>query len=272
MDFSSILQASYQLQSLSARNEVLLNQLSTGQKVNSPADNPSAFYRINRLQSQLNSYSTYLDQMNEGNSVLSLVTDSVGSQMELLGQMQDLAEQAQDNSLSSDERTSLQDQMTQYQTELDQIVSQTTFDGTSSLLDGQYASTPFSINSGPGQTFDLYIPATDTASLGVDGSLSLSSKSNAKTTADTIGDAIDQLQTVQGSFGANQFILQSRQSLTENTQTVLQQLVDNYQEVDPVQVTAELNRNQLLQQYSLAAIASLQQADQTMFRYLFPYG
>jgi flagellin len=257
---------------LSARNDVLLNQLSTGQKISSPADNPTTFYRISRLQSQLNDYSTYLDQMDEGNSVLSLVTDSVGSQMDILGQMQDLAEQAQDNSLTSDERDSLQDQMDLYQAELDEIVSQTSFDGSSSLLDGQYATDPYSINTGPGQTFDLYIPATDTATLGVDGSLSLSSKNNAKTTSTTISDAIDQLQTVQDSFGANQFILQSRQSLTENTQTVLQQLVDNYQEVDPVQLTAELNRNQLLQQYSLAAIASLQQSDQTMFRYLFPYG
>lgn len=268
--YTSILRTIANLNQLSAKNDVLLQQISTGKKISSPADDPSLYFRLSRYEGELAESSIYLNNIGEGVGLMSTLNGAVQSQMSLLQQMLETASKAQSSTLTSSERSALQDEMDRYVQQLDEIVQSTT-SNSKLLLDGSYETTPFSIITGPGQNYDIYIPSTDAQSLQVDN-LSLSSKSNSTTAYNKIKNAIDQLNQTQSSFGTDEFILNTRSSLLESKQAGLQSVIDQYQQVDVVKAAAELDRNQLIQQYSLAAIASMQDTSKMLLAYLFPSG
>jgi flagellin-like hook-associated protein FlgL len=344
---SNILKAINNMNTLSRRNDTLLEQLSSGMVISKPSDNPSLFYRISKFSAELSGYSSFLSNVNEGISVLSILNDAAANQASILEKMSELASKAQSSTLNSQDRSQLQEQLNQYINEIDQIAKNTSFNS-SPLLSGVYESRPLSIAAGVGQNYDIYIPATDAKSLGLvdttapadppdlpeppnllvpppdrpeqpdhpvrpdrpdrpdrpehpslasqtsslapaEGTsvtlpnpidettsssnasgLSLLSPSDADKAFSTIQNAMNQIRNIQSSFGADEFILQSRSNLIRHQQENLQTLVNRYQEADLLKAAAELGRNQLIQQYGLAAIASMQETSQMMIDYLFP--
>ncbi|WP_248926673.1 flagellin [Paenibacillus hamazuiensis] len=266
LQFSSILRAAFNYNQMEKANEVLQRQLTTGKKFSSPADNPSLFTRISRFQREASGYSAYISNIDEGNTVMSIVTDAASRQLSFLQKMLELAQNAS-NSNQNDRDT----YNTEYQklySELDPIVNNATFNS-QKLLDGTYAATGLMIATGPGQTYELKIANTTASGLGLSTSGSISSKNAATTAAANIQNAIVMLTNAQTGFGTDGFILSSRSSIMESKQTELNALVEKYQHVDLVQVSAQLDQNKLIQQYTLAVIASITQSQRDMVKYLF---
>src|ERR1700685_4741033 len=69
--------------------------LATGKKVNSAADNPSAYFTSQNLTNSANSLSSLLDQIGQGSQTISAATDGLTGLTSLLQQALSTAQQAQ---------------------------------------------------------------------------------------------------------------------------------------------------------------------------------
>jgi flagellin len=272
IQFHSILKSIYNYNQLQKTTDILNRQLTTGKRINSPADNPFLFNRITRFQTELSQFETYFNHINEGISVMSIVTDATSQQLTALQKMLDLADKARQSGISQNTRNSYDAEYQKLYQEIDAIVDKTTYNS-QKLLDGTYATTGMTLPTGQDQTFELIIKKTTTASNGLDlvtDGTSIATISDADKAFTAVQDAITTLTNIQSGFGTDQFILESRSSLMESKQTELESLISKYQGVDLVKVSAQLEQNQIIQQYSLAAISSMLHSQQSMIDYLFP--
>src|SRR5580698_1527342 len=70
-------------------------QLSTGKKVNSAADNPSSYFTSQNLTNSANSLSSLLDQIGQGQQTINAATDGLTGISSLLQQALATVQQAQ---------------------------------------------------------------------------------------------------------------------------------------------------------------------------------
>ncbi|HZG86600.1 flagellin [Paenibacillus sp.] len=270
--FATILRSISNYNRLENVNRTLTMQLSTGKKINSPSDNPFLYRKIQSYEAESAAYESYLDRIDEGAAVVSVVSDAASLQLDTLEKMLEIANQVRAGGLSTGERTALNEQYEKLTEELNEISANAGFDG-KSYLDGTYANSGsgFKVATGPGESYEfLFINAT-AGSGGLDvESTSVSSVPNANAAVAKLEAAVETLNGFQQRLGTGEFILESRAGLMESKQRELDELVENYQEVDPVRLSAELERNRVLQQYALAAIGSVFASQQNLLDYLFP--
>jgi len=273
VSFGSILQAVSNYNRLQVSNDRLMLQLSTGKRINSPKDDPYLYRKISAFEAESMQYETYLNSIDEGLAVVSHVHDALGQQIDTLQEMLEIANKVKAGGLSANERNALNEQYEQLTGQLNSIAEQTGF-GRERYLDGTYANagSGFRIATGPGgEVYELTFPNATAGDDGLDlEDTSVSSNGNATSAAAKLESAIETLTGVRQRLGTGEFILESRASLMESKQTELDALVAKYQEVDPVRLAAELDRNKTLQQYTLAAIGSAFQSQQSLIEYLFP--
>ncbi len=82
------------------------NELSTGQAINAPSDNPSASAIIIQLQQSLNLQQTYNDTINSSTSQLSQTDSSLGNLTTLLQQAEQIASADVGSDVTQTQRTS----------------------------------------------------------------------------------------------------------------------------------------------------------------------
>lgn len=265
----SVLNSINQYNQLQKTNRSLQQQLSTGKRINSPADNPFLFNRIRRFTSEISISDTYLNNMNEGITAISMATEATSQQLNGLQKMLELANQASANGVSQNERNELNTEYEKLYEELNEIVENSTFN-TQKLLDGSFAETGIMITTGPAQNYELIVGDTTTEGLELSSHDSITSKQNASQAVTAIESAIDTITQMQSGFGTDEFIIESRAGLLESKQTSLENLIQNYQEVDLLKVASQLDQNKILEQFTLAAISSAFDSQQTLVDYLFP--
>jgi len=92
---SGIRQNLLSLQQTSANLTTTQEQLSTGKKVNSAADNPSSYFTAQNLTNSANSLSALLDQIGQGQQTINAATDGLTGISSLLQQALATVQQAQ---------------------------------------------------------------------------------------------------------------------------------------------------------------------------------
>jgi flagellin len=156
-----------------ALNTATANQaterLSTGYRINSAADDAAGLAISEGLQSQIGGMTEAVQNTQQGIDVLQTAEGGLTQSTAILQQMLTLATQAantggQDSSTLS----SLQSQMSQLKSQLDQVVSSTTYNGTT-LLDGSYTGKVFQIGANAGDTSAISIASATDVALGVSG-------------------------------------------------------------------------------------------------------
>lgn len=272
VQFSAILQAVSNYNNLQKAGNALTQQLTAGKKIISPRDNPVLYNRINTFRDEISRFDTYLNNMNEGLSAVSQVQDAVTEQLDVLAKMLELANESKQGGTSQNERNAYNDEYLKLNAELNNIVNNTTFNS-QKLLDGSFATngSGFMITTGENVNYEINFKKTTTASdgLNLDGT-SITSNNNANTAITRLEDAIDSLTSMQRGLGTDEFIVESRSTMMESKQTELELLIDKYEYIDPVKISAQLDQNQMLQQYALAAISYMSESRQNMIDYLFP--
>ncbi|TMV52329.1 hypothetical protein FE783_05150 [Paenibacillus mesophilus] len=272
VQFSAILQAVSNYNKLQQTGNALTQQLTAGKKIISPRDNPVLYNRINTFRDEISRFDTYLNNMNEGLSAVSQVQDAVTEQLGFLTKMLELANESKQGGTSQNERNAYNAEYLKLNAELNNIVNNTTFNS-KPLLDGSFAASGsgYMITTGQNVNYEINFQKTTTDSdgLNLDGT-SIASTNNTNTAITRLEDAIDSLTSMQRSLGTDEYIVESRSTLMESKQTELELLIEKYEYIDPVKISAELDQNQMLQQYALAAIAYLSESRQNMIDYLFP--
>jgi flagellar hook-associated protein 3 FlgL len=102
-----------QMQNLQAALSKTQNDLSTGKKLHSAADDPSGMAQVNQLNVQLSASQQYVTNGNYATSTLQLELQAMSDATNVLQSARDLAVQANNPALSAAQRTDIASQLTQ---------------------------------------------------------------------------------------------------------------------------------------------------------------
>ena len=190
---TAALNAQYYLAKSNKDMESSMAKLSSGQKVNSAADDAAGLAIASRMTSQIKGLAMAVKNSNDSMSLAQTAEGAMEEVTNMLQRIRELAVQSANGTMNSSDRASLDAEVQALKAEIDRVANTTTFNS-QKLLDGSYAST-FQIGDKGGQTVDLSIASVATSALGMgDGASSAKSIVSTRLTLDssgTLASAID---------------------------------------------------------------------------------
>ena len=231
-----------------------LEKLSSGLRINRAGDDAAGLAISESLKSEIRALQQAGRNANDG---ISMVQTAEGSLDEISGiaiRLRELAEQAANGTLGQNERQFLDDEFQALSSEIDRIAAVTEFNGTRILL----SSPTITFQVGTGNTADDRIAVSGVdASVGAIGlsGASIDTVTGALAALGVLDSAIGSVASLRSSFGTTQNRIESTiRSIAiavENTSAADSRIRD----VDFAAETAELTRNQVLQQAGISVLA-----------------
>jgi len=237
-------------------------RLSSGFRINRAADDAAGLQITDRMTSQIQGLN---QAVRNANDAISLTQTAEGAMQEIttsLQRVRQLAIQSQNGINGSSDRAALQKEVSALKTEISRIGSTTQFAGVE-LLTGTY-SAAFLVGANGGQTISVNLSRSGgfgASGLNL-GTLSVASESEASAALTSIDNAISAIGGTRADLGA----LQNRfQSTIRNLSNVVENVSgarSRIKDTDFATETAELTRNQILQQASQTVLSQANQRPQ----------
>lgn len=232
-----------------------LRRLSTGLRIASAADDAAGLQISERLRAQIRSLDQAKRNSNDGISMAQTAEGALGEVSNILVRMRELGVQASNGTTSAADKDTLQAEFSQLRDEITRISSSTEFNGIN-LLDGSSSTVSFQVGSGVDTSVNqisLQLDATLATSLSID-SLDIGSTGNTSTAISSIDAAVNSVSSLRGRLGA----VQNRLSSTINNLSVqvenLTAANSRIRDVDFAHETADMTRNTILKQASIALL------------------
>lgn len=128
-----------------------LAQLSSGLKINSPADNPAGYAIAQGMSSQINGFNQAISNANDGISFAQVANGAMSTITNSLQSIRTLAVQSSNATNSAQDRQALNSQVQQAIAQINSIAQNTQFNG-QSILNGNLSSLVFQVGANAGQT------------------------------------------------------------------------------------------------------------------------
>ena len=239
-------------------------KISSGLRVSKAADDAAGLAVAENLEAASRSAKVAMRNTNDGISIISTAEGAANEVGSILKRMRELAVQSSSETLDDDERAYIQDEFLELTDEVDRISAVTEFNGLQ-LSDG--SDTQLQVQVGVDNSADDRITITlgdlTASTLGVDtGSVDLSTSGGAQTAIDTIDTAIDSVSSYRSKFGAVENRLNSALNNLENYTENLQSAESQIRDADFAYETAEMSKNQIMQQASTSVLAQAKTVSQ----------
>ena len=239
-------------------------KISSGLRVSKAADDAAGLAVAENLEAASRSAKVAMRNTNDGISIISTAEGAANEVGSILKRMRELAVQSSSETLDDDERAYIQDEFSELTEEVDRISAVTEFNGLQ-LADG--TDTQLDVQVGVDNSADDRITITlgdlSSSTLGVDtGSVDLSTSGGAQTAIDTIDIAIDSVSSYRSKFGAVENRLNSALNNLENYTENLQAAESQIRDADFAYETAEMSKNQIMQQASTSVLAQAKTVSQ----------
>ncbi|GGB10591.1 flagellin N-terminal helical domain-containing protein [Agarivorans gilvus] len=256
----SSLNAQRQLYNSGNGLDTAYQRLSSGFRINSAKDDAAGLQISNRMTSQIQGLDRAVMNAQDGISVAQTAEGAMDEVTTMLQRMRVLAVQSQDGVNNTDDRLALQSEVSQLKAEITRVGDTTNFGGTN-LLDGSYNAS-FLVGANAGEKITVAIGTTITAAgLDVDA-ISVTSAGGASAAMAKIDSALKQVDAERADLGAIQNRFQSTirnlSNISENVSGARSRIKDT----DFAKETAELTKNQILQQTSTSILAQANQRPQ----------
>ena len=254
-----------------------MQRLSSGLKINSAKDDAAGLQISNRMSSQIRGNTQAIQNANDGISVAQTAEGALQASTDILQRMRELAVKARNGTNGTADQTATNSEFAQMSDEITRISASTNLNG-KNLLDGSAGTVTLQVgaNTGSANHIDLVLSSKfDAVSLSVgSGTLSLTGATvtgaaqNIDSAITAIDAAISAIGATRASLGASQNRLTSTisnlQNITENT-TAAQGRV---QDTDFAAETANLTKQQTLQQASTSVLAQANQLPSAVLKLL----
>jgi len=228
-------------------------RLSSGLRIVSAADDPAGLGISERMRSEIRSLQMAQRNAQDGVSLVQTAEGALSEVNSNLVRMRELAIESANGTLSAADRTSLDAEFTELVAEIDRIGSTTAFNGTN-LLDGLTTNTEIQTGVDAGQTITINLTDMQATALGID-TLSVTDVTVSSATLLPLDVAIDAVVAVRGQLGASQNRLSSAMRSIATSVENLAAAESRIRDVDVAAETANLTRNQILQQASASILA-----------------
>ncbi|MCB9623965.1 MAG: flagellin FliC [Sandaracinus sp.] len=239
-----------------------MGQLSSGLRINRAGDDAAGLAISENLKAQTRSLGQAERNANDGISLLQTAEGGMAEVGDMLGRMRELAVQSSSDTVSDNERAFIQQEFTALVEEVDRIANTTEFNGTK-LLDGSATGLEFQVGMRNDANDRISVDLADmtSATLGTGGggaalsTAGLDSKANAQGAIDIIDDAIADVSGGRANVGATENRLQVTISNLGTARENLSAANSRIRDADIAQTSAELTRNNILQQAGVSVLA-----------------
>jgi flagellin len=150
----SSLVAQNNLTSSGAKLASALQQLSSGMRINTAADDAAGYAITQSMTSQINGINQATRNANDGVSLAQTASGSLQEVTNDLQKMRDLAVQSLNATNSATDRADLDAQFQQLKADINSVATQTQFNGVN-LLDGSFQGASFQVGANAGQTITV---------------------------------------------------------------------------------------------------------------------
>ncbi|MBD9598864.1 flagellin FliC [Pseudomonas sp. PDM10] len=254
-----------------------MSRLSSGLKINSAKDDAAGLQISNRMTSQIRGQNVAVKNANDGISMAQTAEGALQESTNILQRMRELAVQARNGTNGTADQTATNSEFAQMSDELTRIAASTQLNG-KNLLDGSAGTVQLQVGSATGTAnhidlvlsskFDAVSMSVDKATLALTGATVTGAQANIDNAITAIDAAIAQIGATRANLGASQNRLTSTisnlQNITENV-TAAQGRV---QDTDFAAETANLTKQQTLQQASTAVLAQANQLPSAVLKLL----
>lgn len=259
----SSLNAQRQLMDSSNQLNTSFERLSSGFRINRAADDAAGMQISDRMTTQIQGLNQAVRNANDGISVVQTAEGALQEVTTSLQRIRQLAVQSQNGINSSADRTALQKEVSALKQEISRIGQNTQFAGVD-LLKGDYSAS-FLVGANGGQTISISLNQA-----GGYGASGLSLASTDISTATGASSALSDIDSAISTIGAARADLGALQNRFQSTIRNLSNVVENVtaarsqiRDTDFATETAELTRNQIVQQASLSVLSQANQRPQS---------
>ncbi|NDY92342.1 flagellin N-terminal helical domain-containing protein [Ideonella livida] len=253
-----------------------MQRLSSGLRVNSAKDDAAGLAIAERMNAQVRGMNVAIRNANDGISLAQTAEGALAKVSDALQRMRELAVQSRNASNSSSDKDSLNKEFRELQEEIDRVLGGTTFNGKHILYTD---ATDMTFQIGANTTFDDEVhvitvnmkqatditTVTSTTGASIDQNATIGAIA---TVIDNIDTAIDSVNDLRATFGANQSrfdaIISNLQVSVENQSAARSRIMD----ADFAVETSNMSRTQILQQAGTAMVAQANQLPQQVMQLL----
>lgn len=238
-----------------------MQQLATGRRINSAADDAAGLAIRNKMTSQIRSLDMAVKNANDGISLLQ-TADAASSELTgMLNRMRELAIQSANDIYTGEQRNSLNNEVVELQAEMNNIILNTQWNGMR-ILDGGAGSSGIVKLQVGAQGADMVTVEMGSLNSGAISSvqtIDISTQNGANSALATIDEAIAQIDESRGRWGA---MVNRLTYAADNASNVLlnnQAARSRIDDTDYAKATAELARTLILDQAGAAMISQANQ-------------
>ncbi len=244
--------------------EKSMQQLSTGHRINSAADDAAGLTIGNKLGVQIVSLNQAVRNANEGIAMLQTADGASGQMVAMFQRMRELAIQAANDTNDQSGRDALNLEFAELQSEISNSIRNTSWNGMQLLDLGSGSSTNVHFHVGPSSSDNIALPLASLNSSDVETALdttttNISSLADATSSLTLIDNAITQIDNERGKWGAMMnrltFAADNANNIALNSSASRSRIMDT----DYAQATAEMAKAMILDS---AGSAMLTQANQ----------
>lgn len=254
-----------------------MTRLSSGLKINSAKDDAAGLQIATRETSQIRGQTVAIKNANDGISMAQTAEGALQESTNILQRMRELAVQARNGTNGTADQTATNAEYSQMSDELTRISASTNLNG-KNLLDGSAGVMTLQVgsNTGSANHIDLTLSSKfDAVSLSVGSGTTALTGATSATAATNIDNAITAIDAALATINATRANLGASQNRLSSTINNLQNVNQNataalgrIQDTDFASETANLTKQQTLQQASTAVLSQANQLPSAVLKLL----
>lgn len=241
-----------------------MNQLATGSRINSAADDAAGLAVSQSMTSQIRGLNMAVRNANDGISLAQTAEGAMVEISDMLQRMRELAVQSSSGTLSDSQREYLATEFDALDTQMQNTISNTKWNGYNVLTNGSSAIN-FTIQVGADANQTIVIAS---GSISLAPAADISRAAAASTSIKDVDTALGQVNTARATLGA---VINRLNSAADNLTNISQNVSESRSRVldtDYASATTELARTQIIAQAGMAVLAQANQQPQTVLSLL----
>lgn len=254
-----------------------MTRLSSGLKINSAKDDAAGLQIATRMTSQIRGQTMAIKNANDGISIAQTAEGAMQEQTNILQRMRELAVQSRNDNNSASDRDALNKEFAAMSDELTRIADSTQLNG-KNLLDGSASTMTFQVGSNSGSMnqisidlngkFDAATLTVDKATIAITGTTSDEAEASFQLAITNIDSALQTINDKRADLGASQNRLTSTINNLQNINENAEAARGRVQDTDFAAETAQLTKQQTLQQASTSVLAQANQLPSAVLKLL----
>ncbi len=254
--------------------QTVMEQLSTGKRINNSVDDVAGLAISTRLTAQIRGLNQAARNGNDGISLIQTAEGATEQVTNMLQRMRELAVQSSNDTNNSDDRSFLNLEYQQLRTQITKIAEYTQWNG-ANILNGQAGDgsglVTFQVGANAHQIITITLPNMQTVNGGVLSGIEQTVITSAISSNNALGSIISALDTVnreRAKMGAVISRLQFTIDNLFNVSTQSQQSRSRIEDTDYAVATTELAKRNIIQQAAQAMLAQANQQPQLVLQLL----